>query len=369
MRIWNFGKMVVNNTESSDKKAIADGRCKVCAEEEDLIKRHSELGIRFKIECMCECHYLKGQTSEDQKKAVPQDWNWTSDSHDLVEDLEQKLKVAISEERRRNEEDLKAQIRESENQKEERRIKNEREIYLDKIEEMLEEAHKSNIAKKYYGSVKHQWDLFFITHVDNLESILKKGILSPNNVDKLGIQPKKIGNESIVNARKHITIPTVGGKNLVDYAHVYFNPKNAFLYSVLEEEKKQLKKLGLYTHTKIVIIELTCNVSDTEIYITNKNAATEDFEAVSGLDYYKIIPSIEEDTLPIGRGWSRQPGWANESRAKVMAECLVPDKIPPEHFESIHVYNSDMKEKIQPSLPEPKLKIIVDPSMFFDGGY
>ena len=81
MRIWNFGKMIVNNTEPSDeKKAIADGRCKVCAEEEDLIKRHNDLGIRFRIECMCECHYLKGQTSEDQKKSLPQDWNWSSDS-------------------------------------------------------------------------------------------------------------------------------------------------------------------------------------------------------------------------------------------------------------------------------------------------
>jgi hypothetical protein len=155
----------------------------------------------------------------------------------------------------------------------------------------------------------------------------------------------------------------VEGKNLVDYAHVFFNPKNAFLYQKLKE----------YTHTKIVIIELTCNVSDTETCITNKNAAAEYFDpkidAVSGLDYYKIIPSIEEDTLPIGRGWSRQPSYFSEEKAKVMAECLVPDKIPPEHFESIHVYNSDMKEKIQPLLTEPKLKIIVDPFMFFDGGY
>ena len=111
-------------------------------------------------------------------------------------------------------------------------------------------------------------------------------------------------------------------------------------------------------------------MSDTEIYITNKNVATEDFEAFSGLDYYKIIPRIEEDTLPIGRSWSKQPNWANDSKAKVMAECLVPDKIPPKHFESIHVYNSDMKKKIDTMLYElPDLEIIVDPSMFLGGGY
>ena len=78
MRIFNFGKMVVNNTESDEKKAIADGRCKVCVGEEELVERHSKLGIRFKIECMCECHYVKGQTNEGQKKSLPADWNWSS---------------------------------------------------------------------------------------------------------------------------------------------------------------------------------------------------------------------------------------------------------------------------------------------------
>ena len=301
----------------------------------------------------------KKLTSEDQKKEVPQDWKWDSDSHDLVEDLEQKLKVAISEEHRSNEAYLKTQIRESEKQKEERRSQNKEEEAKKKEEEATDEIHKRNIASE--STVRNQWNLFFITHVDNLESILKKGILSPNNVDKLGIQPKEISNESIVDARKRIWF---GRKNLVDYAHVYFNPKNAFLYQKLKE----------YTHTKIVIIELTCDVSDEGIYITNKNAAVEGFDpkidAVSGLDYYEIIPKIQEDTLPIGRRWSKRKNWDSEAdKSKLMAECLVPDKISPEHFESIHVYNSDMEEKIQSLLTEPKLKIKVDPFMFFDGGY
>ena len=299
----------------------------------------------------------KKLTSEDQKKELPQDWDWTSDSHDLVKDLECKLKVAISEERRQEDEENKEKSKKSEKKQEERRIQNELKFYLDGTQEGLAKARKRNIAKKYYASVKNQWNLFFITHVDNLESILKKGILSPNNIGKLGIQPKEISDNSIVNMRKG---KFVGGKNLASYTHVFFNPRNAMLYRVLKE----------YTHTKIIIIESTLNVSDTEIYITNKNVATEDFEAVSGLDYYKIIPSIMNDTLPIGRGWSRSPGYFSEERAKVMAECLVPDKISPEHFESIHVYNSDMKGKIIPMLYElPDLEIIVDPFMFFDGGY
>ena len=297
----------------------------------------------------------KKLTSEDQKKALPQDWNWTSDSHDLVEDLEQKLKVAIDEELRQRDEENKEKYEKYEKLLEERRKRKELKFYLDKTQEEIVKIRKRDIASE--ATVKKQWALFFITHVDNLESILKKGILSPNNADKLGIEIRKIGDESIVNTRKG---KFVGGKNLADYAHVYFNPKNAMLYLKLKE----------HTHTKIVIIELACNVSDMETYITNKNAATDDFEAFSGLDYYKIIPRIEEDTLPIGRSWSKSPGYFSEERAKVMAECLVPDKISPEHFESIHVYNSDMKEKIYSMLYElPDLEIIVDPSMFFGGGY
>ena len=180
----------------------------------------------------------KKLTSEDQKKAVPQDWNWTSDSHDLVKDLECKLKVAISEDLRQREEENKEVFEKYQKLQEDRRKRNELKIILDNTQEEIVKIRKIKIASK--ATVKKQWALFFITHVDNLESILKKGILSPNNADNLGIEIRKIGDESIVNTRKG---KFVGGKNLADFAHVFFNPKNAMLYSVLEEEKKQLKKI------------------------------------------------------------------------------------------------------------------------------
>ena len=104
--------------------------------------------------------FAKILTSEEQKKASEVvDWEWDLDSHDLVKDLEQKLKVAISEEHRRNEAYLKEQIYESEKRKEERRSQNKVKFDLDKTQEELVKARKRNIAKKYYASVKNQWNL------------------------------------------------------------------------------------------------------------------------------------------------------------------------------------------------------------------
>jgi hypothetical protein len=68
----------------------------------------------------------KKLTSEEQKEAVPQDWNWTLDSHDLVKDLECKLTVAINEDLRQREEENKEKFDNMQKQKDEEKNRNKR---------------------------------------------------------------------------------------------------------------------------------------------------------------------------------------------------------------------------------------------------
>ena len=68
----------------------------------------------------------KKLTSEEQKEAVPQDWNWTLDSHDLVKDLECKLTVAINEDLRQREEENKEKFDNVQKQKDEEKNRNKR---------------------------------------------------------------------------------------------------------------------------------------------------------------------------------------------------------------------------------------------------
>ena len=242
-----------------------------------------------------------------------------------------------------------------------RETNKEREAVAEKIRKSQESEEAAEKKKReaerevaIKSPVEDEWPLFFITHIDNLSSILELEILSPALVKKLKIKYTPIYSEKIVGKREY---KMACGKRLSEFAHVYFNPRNAFLYQVLSER----------TSRKIIVIESTLNVSNDGICIADRNAAKDDVGFMDSYNYYKIIPKIEKETLPIGRRWQSGKPWAvDDSKGKIMAECLVPDKIPREYFKSIHVSAHDVKAEIIPKLYEsPHLDIIVKPSMFF----
>lgn len=70
--------------------------------------------------------------------------------------------------------------------------------------------------------------LYYITHQDNLASIFRHGILSHNRVKAKGLKHQRIDNPD-VNARRNITLPN--GRNLHDYANLFFNCRNAMMYA------------------------------------------------------------------------------------------------------------------------------------------
>ena len=250
-----------------------------------------------------------------------------------------------------------------------RETNKERESIAERIKKRLEPEEAAEKKKKeaerevaIKSPVEKEWSLFFITHIDNLSSILERGILSPDLVKKLKIKYTPIYSEKIVGKREYKMVWTQGnGKRLSEFAHVYFNPRNAFLWQVLSER----------TSRKIIVIESTLNVSDDGICIADRNAAKYDVGFMNSYNYYKIIPKIVKETgeWQQGRRWQSGKSWAvDASKGKIMAECLVPDKIPREHFKSIHVYAHDVKAEIIPKLYElPDLDIIVKPFMFFGG--
>ena len=179
---------------------------------------------------------------------------------------------------------------------------------------------------------------YFITHIDNLPSILERGILSPAYVKAAEIKPTNIKDKNIDNKRDNIR--TSDGSYLIldDYAHVFFNYSNAFVYNVSKK----------YGRTKIVMIELILNVSDEGVYITDKNAAIDDAQCWDSSQCHESIPLILEDTLPIGRSFSRLKKWSDGydgSMGKVMAECLVKDKISRDCIKNILVFNESLYDQ------------------------
>ena len=75
--------------------------------------------------------------------------------------------------------------------------------------------------------------LFYITHINNIESIIRYGILSHALVEKRNVQFTPIYDAQIVSNRRTKKVPS--GESLWDYANLYFQPRNPMLYRVIHE--------------------------------------------------------------------------------------------------------------------------------------
>lgn len=165
-------------------------------------------------------------------------------------------------------------------------------------------------------------------HVDNLKSILDKGILSHNETMRLNLAPKMISDKGIVETRKGIEVE---GLSLWDYANVYFRVKNAMHYRVM-------KRIGA---ENVIIICLKKDILEIEgARISNGNAASSEtlFFGKEGLKTVlrEINPILKMEWWSAG----------DESKRKMMAECLIPRAIPTNYITKIIVLNRALWEKI-----------------------
>jgi O-acetyl-ADP-ribose deacetylase (regulator of RNase III) len=190
--------------------------------------------------------------------------------------------------------------------------------------------------------------LYYITHIENLPSILSQGILSHRYVEDHNIEYKAIYDAEIVSNRKTKTTPD--GRSLWEFANVYFQPRNPMLFRVVHErDLKEIAVLGIQPRV----------LETSGAYITNGNAAN---NATEFFDYGSGMEAVSEiwDTIR-SEWWNSVDG----SKRKIMAECLVPGAIPADLIHSVYVANHDVAERARTLLCRPELPIIPEPNMFF----
>jgi len=190
--------------------------------------------------------------------------------------------------------------------------------------------------------------LYYITHVENLPSILRHGILSHQLVQERGISYTPIYDAAIARNRQMKNAPD--GKSLWEFANVYFQPRNPMLYRVLQEKDA----------TDIVIIAVRPRVlSNPSTFIALGNAASGATE---------ILPS-EEGRRRIREIWDIiKSDWWNAldgSKRKIMAECLVPGFIPPEDIHTIFVASHEAAERVRSLHLPVSVSVVPEPAMFF----
>jgi hypothetical protein len=189
--------------------------------------------------------------------------------------------------------------------------------------------------------------LFYITHIDNVPSILQRGILSHRRMEDERVPFTPIYDDRIV-ARRHDRM-TPDGKSLWDYANLFFQPRNPMLYRVISEKQKDL----------LAILAIKPQVLDLPGVLVSTGNAAHHLSRVLPVD--EGLEALAEIRSVLKSDW-----WKEEdgSKRKIMAECLVPDFIPPEYIHSIYVASERAVAELRARI-QTRLDIIREPHMFF----
>lgn len=190
--------------------------------------------------------------------------------------------------------------------------------------------------------------LFYITHVENLPSILHHGILSHAQVEAKKVPYQAIYDSEIVGNRKDKATPDRA--SLWEYANLYFQPRNPMMYRVVHEKTtKNLAVVGVKPDV----------LNGAGVLLTDGNAAnrpTRFYHVAEGLPVIRSQWSVIQAEF-----WRPDDG----SKRKIMAECLVPDNITPDHVHSIFVANQEAKLRAEEILGTCKIPVVPEPNMFF----
>jgi O-acetyl-ADP-ribose deacetylase (regulator of RNase III) len=191
--------------------------------------------------------------------------------------------------------------------------------------------------------------LYYITHINNVPSILKHGIFCHERIETEHIEYTRIYDEGIVSNRHNILVPD--GRSLWKFTNLFFQPRNPMLYRVLSE--KSFKEIAIISVQPRILDRL-------DIFISTGNAAHSLSEILPSGEGRKILPQIFRDTLKV-EWWNEADG----SKRKIMAECLVPDSISADDIQTIYVSGHEEKENLEKLIKNKDVPVIAEPHMFF----
>jgi hypothetical protein len=193
--------------------------------------------------------------------------------------------------------------------------------------------------------------LYYITHINNISSILERGILSHKLVEEQHVPFTPVYDAQIVSNRRERLAPD--GNSLWEFANLYFQPRNPMLYRVISEKDKK----------SIAIVSVSPRVlSVPGAFVTSGNAASPLSDILSVREGLEIITQMWDI---INSDWWREE---DGSKRKIMAECLVPGVVPPEFIHSIYVTSRNIADDI-PLPSTSKVSVIPEPHMFFQPTY
>lgn len=164
-------------------------------------------------------------------------------------------------------------------------------------------------------------ELHYITHCDNVPSILKVGILSHMRAG--GYSHVSVANPSVQNRRSGTRLPN--GRPLHHYANLYFNARNPMMYVLSRDQG----------HENLAVIAVASTILELPgVIISDGNAAS--FGTLFTFPDEAGLGKLDE-TRVLAQYWTDSDSYAQtEKKRQRCAEVLVPNYIPPHYLTSIH---------------------------------
>ena len=195
---------------------------------------------------------------------------------------------------------------------------------------------------------------YYITHIDSLPSIIKSGIFSheraeAENVRKISMFKRKRDEKENIK-RKSETVPKVSEKNLLHYANLCFQPRNPMMYRAIFESSAE----------KLAVLEVDNTVlGESGVVITDGDATNETTQFYLASEETKISQQLR--TIIKNEWWKECDG----SKRKIMAECLVPDRVKSEYVRSVIVADDGTKNWVPGLVDNLQLSAMRQPHLFF----
>lgn len=191
-------------------------------------------------------------------------------------------------------------------------------------------------------------ELHYITHLDNLASILNHGILSNHEVSRRGFTHVSVA-LSEVQERRRKQIP--GGQLLHDYANLYFNARNPMMFRRVCDRE--------VTHTRLAVLRISPDVLDIPgVVVSDGNAASRYVRFFGVEDGLGALVA----ELVFARDWRD----ANEivyyrKKSATCSEVLVPCRVPADMLTGAYLSCPPASALAVP----PHLDILIRPDIFF----
>lgn len=193
-------------------------------------------------------------------------------------------------------------------------------------------------------------ELHYICHIENLNSILKYGILSHNTIRKMEILHKDVSMEIVQDRRKIKCV--YGARPLHDYVNIYFHARNPMLFKLQQK------------YDDLCVLRIDKNVLCLpNIVIADGNASS---------DYVRFYPSSEgieklDFNLVFAKYWKYDNDDEITQNKKKLAKCaevLIPERVEPKCIIGAYVYSETALKKI--NCHNIKLNVIINKELFFE---